>query len=106
MTKLNPADVSEREIERHLADCVKMRGGISFKFISPGAIGVPDRIVLLRGKIAFVELKTMTGRVSPMQKYQHQRIEEHGFPVYVLRSFEEVDDLLRRWDETKQSRSP
>ena len=99
MTKLNPADVSEREIEKHLADCVKMRGGLSYKFISPGAIGVPDRIVMFRGKMVYVETKTLTGRISPMQKYQHQRIREQGFKVYVLRSFEEVDDLLHRWDE-------
>lgn len=99
MTKLNAADVSERQIEKHLVDCVKMRGGMSYKFISPGAVGVPDRIVMLKGKLAFVELKTSTGRVSPMQKYQHQRIEEHGFPVYVLRSFDDIDDLLARWDE-------
>ena len=90
-------ELQERDVEKHLKDRVKGLGGSSYKFVSPGAIGVPDRIVLLRGKIAFVELKTLRGRVSPMQKWQHERFAEHGFIVEVLRSREEVDDFLRRW---------
>jgi len=89
--------IPERAVEKYLKDRVKGMGGLSYKFSSPGEIGVPDRIVMLKGKIIYVETKTLTGRISPMQKYQHQRIRDQGFDVYVLRSFAEIDDLLKRW---------
>ena len=47
----------EHEIERKLVDAVKAKGGICWKFVSPGTAGVPDRIILMpNGRIAFVEL--------------------------------------------------
>lgn len=38
----------EKEIEQKLVREVKRRGGICPKFVSPGANGMPDRIVFLR----------------------------------------------------------
>lgn len=34
----------EREIERHHVAKVTRTGGIAYKFVSPGRVGVPDRI--------------------------------------------------------------
>lgn len=65
----------ESKIERQLVDGVKALGGMTFKFISPGRVGVPDRIVILPGgMVHFVELKTVRGRVSRQQEHMILRL--------------------------------
>ena len=36
----------EKDIERKLVAGVKRSGGKAYKFVSPGNVGVPDRIVI------------------------------------------------------------
>lgn len=45
-------EVLERELEAKLVHAVRSRGGLCLKWISPGASGVPDRIVLLPGGLS------------------------------------------------------
>ena len=48
----------ESELEARLVRGVKAAGGVAYKFVSPGSVGVPDRLVVLPGgKVVFVELK-------------------------------------------------
>ena len=41
----------EKQIESRMGQMGKRRGGLYFKFVSPGCPGVPDRIVLLPGGV-------------------------------------------------------
>jgi Holliday junction resolvase len=51
----------ERDIEKHLVRRVAEHGGVAYKFVSPGRVGVADRIVVLPGGVVwFVELKSGT----------------------------------------------
>ena len=55
----------ESDIERRLVQGVKKLGGRAYKFVSPGNVGVPDRLVVLPGGIVlFVEVKAPDGRLS------------------------------------------
>jgi Holliday junction resolvase len=54
--------------------------------------GAPDLIVLREGKVFFLEVKTKTGRVRPSQKLFAERLRQHGFDYYVVRS---LDDALK-----------
>ena len=55
----------EKEIEQQMRDLVKKRGGLFYKFVSPGNRGVPDRIVITpAGEVWFVELKQPAGRLA------------------------------------------
>ena len=48
---------------------VKDIGGIAYKFVSPAHRGVADRLVVLPGgQVWFVEVKTDTGKLSPLQE--------------------------------------
>ena len=50
--------MKESEIEARLVRGVKALGGVAYKFVSPGNVGVPDRVVVLPGgRVIFVELK-------------------------------------------------
>ena len=64
----------ESSIESYLVRKVKERGGLCYKFVSPGNPGVPDRIIITpAGETIYVELKTETGRLARIQKWQSWR---------------------------------
>lgn len=85
----------ENEIERQLFLAVKKMGGMAVKFVSPGLDGVPDRIVLLRGrKMAFVELKAPGKRLRALQEKRKKQLEALGFPVYVIDGVEQIGGVL------------
>jgi len=87
----------ERDIERYLVRRVAERGGVAYKWVSPGRVGVADRIVMLPGgRVWFVELKTATGRLSPLQQVFAADMARMGMNYIVIRSKGEVDELLQR----------
>lgn len=82
----------ERDIERYLVRRTIEHGGVAYKWVSPGRVGVADRIVLLPGGVVwFVELKTATGRLSPWQKVFAAEMRRMGMNYIVIKSKEEVD---------------
>ena len=87
--------MEESKIETRLNQRVKKLGGLSLKWASPGYIGVPDRIVMLPcGKIAFVELKTTGKKPRAIQIKRHEELRALGFKVYVVDSYEGVEEIL------------
>lgn len=84
----------EKQVEKYLNRRVKESGGLSFKWISTVS-GVPDRIVFLNNQVHLVELKTSTGTLSPRQLYVFDEIGEQGFPVHVLRDYDDIEDFIR-----------
>lgn len=86
----------EKKVEERLRKEIKKMGGVAYKFVSPGNAGVPDRIILLPGgRIYFVELKRLTGTVSPLQKkMQIKKIADLGFDVRILRGLDEVEGFI------------
>ena len=86
----------ERDIERYLVRRAIEHGGKAYKWVSPGHVGVADRIVLLPGgKVWFVELKSSTGRLSPLQKLFAAEMRRMGMNYIVIRSKEEVDAWIK-----------
>lgn len=90
---------TEKKIERKLQNEIKKRGGLPFKFLSPGYSGVPDRIVLLpNGKVYFVEIKSENGKVSQRQKLTHDKLFKLGFAVLILQSENDLSNFLNLID--------
>lgn len=86
--------VSEKAIESRLKQRVTERGGLCFKFSSPGTIGVPDRIVILNGNIVFVELKRPGAKPRPSQIDVHRSMARRGVVVFVIDSYAQIDELV------------
>lgn len=85
----------ESQIERRLGEMVKRRGGLYFKFVSPGMPGVPDRIIILPGgRCVFVELKTEVGRLSAIQKWIIAKMRNQGCDVREIRGWEQARALV------------
>lgn len=86
----------ERQIEAYLVKKVKELGGIAYKFVSPAHRGVADRVVVLPGGgVVFVELKSPTGRLSPLQEVFARDMERLGQNYIMLKSREEVDAFAK-----------
>ena len=85
----------EKTIERKLVEAIKTMGGIAPKLTCPGFDGMPDRFVLLpKGKIAFIEVKSPGERPRPLQESRHGMLRRLGFPVYVLDDERQIGELL------------
>lgn len=78
---------------------VKKRGGLCYKFTSPGNPGVPDRIIILPGgRTVYAELKTEIGRLAKVQRWQIERMRELGADVRVLKGMDQVLAFLEEVD--------
>ena len=92
--------MKESAIEARLVREVKKRGGLCYKFTSPGNPGVPDRIVILPGgTTVYVELKTEIGRLAKIQKWQIEELRRRGAVVRVLKGMDQVLAFLEEVDK-------
>lgn len=87
--------MKESQIEARLVRAVKQRGGLCFKWVSPGNNGVPDRIVITpQGRVIFVELKTDTGRLSQIQVLQQGLLRSRKAEVVTLYGMQDVEAFV------------
>lgn len=87
--------MKESAVENKLVRGVRYRGGRAYKFVSPGNSGVPDRMCILPGgRIIFVELKTDTGHLTPLQIENHRHLRELGCDVRTLYGSKDVEEFL------------
>ena len=94
---------AEAKIEAQLKKIIKSAGGLCWKFTSPGTAGVPDRIVICKGKIAFVELKAPGEKPRSLQRERAKQLRRSGAHVYCISTTEQAQRFAR---EFKRSRYP
>ena len=82
----------ESSIERAVCDHAKHRGVLTRKLDGMGHRSWPDRMLLCRGRIIFIEFKRKGEAPTPLQAACHKQLTENGFQVYV------VDDV--RWGKS------
>lgn len=88
--------IRENKVERYLDAEVMKAGGMTRKWVSPGVVGVPDRIVILKGAIWFVEVKAIDGTTTSWQDREIKRLRDHGANVDVVYGQVAVDELMKR----------
>lgn len=85
----------ESIIERKLVEAVEKSGGKALKLVSPGYIGVPDRLILIAfGKIGFVEVKAPNQKPRQIQLKRHRELRELGFKVFVLDDVKQIGGII------------
>ncbi len=86
----------EKQIERKLVNAVKAASGIAPKFVSPGYDGMPDRLLLFPGgRMAFVEVKALGGRLRLLQTARHRMLRKLGFKVYILDAETDIEKIVK-----------
>ena len=86
---------SEKVLERNLNKEVKNLGGWSIKILSNFITGLPDRLVLIKGRAYFVEVKSEGKKPSPIQRVVHKKLEVLGFPVRVIDTTEKLNNFIK-----------
>lgn len=87
--------VRENKVEKYLDKQITALGGLTRKWVSPGRDGVPDRICIVKGRVWFVEVKTVDGKCSPVQLREHVRLRDAGADVRVVYGEQGVDDFIK-----------
>lgn len=83
----------EAKIEAYFKKAVEKAGYLQYKFTS-GVTGVPDRIIIGDGQMAFVELKAANGSLSKRQELIISTIRNQGGTVFVPYSTEDIDAII------------
>lgn len=87
--------MTEAQIENRMVRMVRERGGLCYKFTSPNNPGVPDRIVITPdGRVIWVELKTLIGKLRPIQKWQIEEMRKRGQDVRILHGWPAVKEFI------------
>ena len=88
--------MDEKRIERRLVEGVQKAGGLCLKFISPGRVGVPDRVIISpAGRGVFAEVKTETGKLSKRQEFMLDELRKRNADVRVLCGLKDVESFLQ-----------
>lgn len=88
--------MKENSVEKYLVAQVKKLGGVCVKLSTTHAKGIPDRLCVLPNIAPFlVELKTANGKLSPIQELKIQQLQTLGAKVYVLNSYESINETLK-----------
>lgn len=85
--------VRENKVERYLKSEVELLGGKSYKWV--GLAGVPDQIVVVKNDVWFVEVKTVDGVLSPVQKRRHKELALVGAKVTTVYGDSGVDNFIK-----------
>lgn len=88
---------AESKIETGVVNKAKELGVISYKFTSPGKIGVPDRIFITpMGKLFFIEFKSEGKRLNSNQEVVKSELERFGQIVHVVDNLIEGFEILNK----------
>ena len=89
----------EKLIEQYFVKEVKKAGGLALKVNSTSMKGLPDRMVLLpNGVLFFAEIKSTGKRARTLQNFVHKKLRGLGFAVYVIDSYEQVKEVLTKYE--------
>ena len=83
----------EKYIEQNLVKHIKAKGGLCLKLNSSSTVGLPDRLIILKDKIIFVELKAPSKKPRAIQDVMIKRLKALGCDVRVIDSIDEIKNI-------------
>lgn len=88
--------MNEQTIQKKIIKHLESIGAYVIKIVVAQRSGIPDLICCYRGKFIAFEVKSKTGKVSALQSYNIQKIKEQDGHAFVVRSVEEVKDIIKQ----------
>lgn len=83
----------EKKIEQDLVKHIKAKGGLCIKLNSSTMVGLPDRLVILKNKIIFIELKAPKQKPRKLQISVMNRLKNLGCDVRVIDNLEDIKSI-------------
>lgn len=84
----------ERQLEAKVVKHCHDLNLLCYKFSSPAHRGVPDRLILGRGRAMFLELKTLGKRPTELQIREIDRIRSRGIHVNWVDNYETAVQII------------
>lgn len=85
----------ESKIETYLCKKVKEIGGLCIKMSPEFNAGIPDRLILIRGRSFFVELKATGKKPRKLQVKYAEKLKKVGFETIIIDSKSIADELIK-----------
>ena len=82
--------LTEAALQRAVIAALEAHGCYVVNVVTAGRAGTPDIIACYEGRLIALEVKTRSGRVSPLQRVEGQRVERAGGVFAVVRSVDEA----------------
>lgn len=87
---------AETAVEKYLNKKIKELGGLTRKYVSPGHVGVADRLCFLpRGIVFLVEIKSSVGEETVPQIRERTRMLKLGQNATIIYGKKGVDKLSK-----------
>lgn len=86
----------EKDIEIYLVKQAEALGALVRKTTWVGINHCPDRLIMLPNITVWVEVKAPNQSPRAGQQREHERMRQHGQLVYVVASYQAVDDLIAK----------
>lgn len=85
-----PKPLKESIVQSKVKAYFESEGWLVVKIIQCTLNGWPDLQLHKAGKTFFIETKTESGKVTPLQEYRHEQLRKQGFEVYVIYNLNEI----------------
>jgi len=86
--------VLEYSLEQQCRNIVKSLDGIAIKLNPVNARGIPDRLVMLPGRIMFIEFKRPGGKVRANQQHWIDRLRSMGLEAHVVDNVDQFMSII------------
>ena len=87
--------MKESAIQKKIIAYLNFKGCYSIKTITTNRSGSPDIICCYKGLFVALEVKAEKGIVSKLQEYHLEQIKKSGGVAAVVRSVDEVQEVLK-----------
>jgi hypothetical protein len=85
---------TESKIEKKVVEWCRKNGVLNYKFASPSNRGVPDRVLMFKGKVMFLELKRPGNEPTALQDMNMTKIRAAGVWATWANSYEDATTLI------------
>lgn len=84
----------ESDVEAAILKAARRLGWLCWKFVSPGHKGVPDRILMRKGRVIFLEVKKWGEEPTTQQNIRADEIRAKGVEVFWVDNLEDALVIL------------
>jgi hypothetical protein len=74
----------EKEIEGKVCRYARSKNIAAYKFTSPARAAVPDRLIVYKEGMFFIEFKATGKKPTPQQEREHERLRSLNAKVFVV----------------------